>query len=891
MTETTHTDGASTALAVAARDPISRADALSEAVSLVRRMDGWTSNVTGIGIALRDKSYDARFAPALYLSDQELEDLCDGNGMAARICEIVGDAAVQKGVAVAITPEDGDHARATETSSAVTKKLDGFGLQKLLGEACFWRRGLGGGAILIDADDGRPSDQPLDETRIRSIRALRYYSKRELQPASYYADSRHPKYGQPASYWLSPQDMVIGTALSTVHESRLAIVDGLRVSKTRRRMNQGWGGSLLVRCYEELRNYGLGWAATTQLMQMSSQAVYTMRGLIDGIADGETANIEERMRLVELYRSIARAVLLDAGDIEGKGAEKFELHSVDFGGLAPVVDLFCKTLSAVTGIPMTVLFGQSPAGQNATGDSDHEVMGALVETEQSQILKPVVEQIARVVMLAKDGPTRGLLPQQWEAHFPPLRVMSAEQQADLRKKVAEADKIYIEAGVVLPEEIATSRFRAEGWSDETTIDLEARKELLEAGRARPGEGGEPAGGTAPEGAPASAVAAPTDPNADVVPVEEAKDPTAALNGAQIQQMRETIVAVVKGEIPRQTGVEILASAFPFSREQAEQIMGDVGRSFEPKPQPAAVPFGGSPAGPAQETAQDTNEPEDADEDGAPGADAGEAPAGSKPKRPGARAKAPREDRRDSTSDVVRLDAGDEHTGAMVALFLDPATAARFALDGGTPPEDMHVTLAYLGHADAIHPVSLDALRALLRPIAAAASGPMQAWLSGVGTFAPTNGSDGAPVSYLSVDAPWLSRLRESVIAACKAAPMVAPSEQHGFTPHITLAYGAHVLDRVPFDAPVPVMFGSLVLCVGDRREHFTFGAGADAILTPEQMPVVTSVLAKVSSGALPRETGVELIEASTRMPRAQVEQLVGDIGRAVSPAPARRQGD
>ena len=69
-------------------------------------------------------------------------------------------------------------------------------------------------------------------------------------------------------------------------------------------------------------------------------------------------------------------------------------------------------------------------------------------------------------------------------------------------------------------------------------------------------------------------------------VEEAQELTSALDGAQIAEMRATIIAVADGRIPRATGVQILASAFPFDYEQAEQIMGDVGQGFSaPRPEP------------------------------------------------------------------------------------------------------------------------------------------------------------------------------------------------------------------------------------------------------------------------------------------------------------------
>jgi hypothetical protein len=60
---------------------------------------------------------------------------------------------------------------------------------------------------------------------------------------------------------------------------------------------------------------------------------------------------------------------------------------------------------------------------------------------------------------------------------------------------------------------------------------------------------------------------------------EAVDPATALNGAQVTAMIEVINQVASGEMPRETGIQIIAASFPLSMEDAEAIMGDVGRGF------------------------------------------------------------------------------------------------------------------------------------------------------------------------------------------------------------------------------------------------------------------------------------------------------------------------
>jgi hypothetical protein len=54
------------------------------------------------------------------------------------------------------------------------------------------------------------------------------------------------------------------------------------------------------------------------------------------------------------------------------------------------------------------------------------------------------------------------------------------EQATLEKTVAERDAIYINAQVILPEEVALSRFRPGGFHTDTMIDLDARQSMLDA---------------------------------------------------------------------------------------------------------------------------------------------------------------------------------------------------------------------------------------------------------------------------------------------------------------------------------------------------------------------------------------------------------------------------
>jgi 2'-5' RNA ligase len=156
---------------------------------------------------------------------------------------------------------------------------------------------------------------------------------------------------------------------------------------------------------------------------------------------------------------------------------------------------------------------------------------------------------------------------------------------------------------------------------------------------------------------------------------------------------------------------------------------------------------------------------------------------------------------------------EQHTGAMVALFVPATLAAELALDGGEPPGEMHVTLAYLGDAADLDGDPED----LAQVIAAWAleTPPLAATFGGLGLFTPHG--DDPPVTYASVDSPDLPGARHRLVEALKRSGFPANMD-HGFTPHVTLAF-ANVIDQA--NVPDTVFrFGAVTLAVGGERQSW-----------------------------------------------------------------------
>jgi 2'-5' RNA ligase len=154
-----------------------------------------------------------------------------------------------------------------------------------------------------------------------------------------------------------------------------------------------------------------------------------------------------------------------------------------------------------------------------------------------------------------------------------------------------------------------------------------------------------------------------------------------------------------------------------------------------------------------------------------------------------------------------------HTGLLVALWLEPNAAAELAIAGGEAAEDLHITLCYC--PDAGEWDQLKTFRAVSAVERAVnwRSAP-EGRVGGYGRFLASDTSDAQDVFYASVDSPGLGDLRNVVESAlCEAA--ARPSDDHGYTPHITLQYldpdAPNPVDRLPatkleFTA-ITIMFG------------------------------------------------------------------------------------
>lgn len=433
------------------------------------RLDGWENAYTGIGILGRDKRLGSVLGVEI-IPQEQAEELWRGDDIIARIIETLPNEMLRAGHCPKVEGDKG-------LSEALESEADRLNLGEQARRALYYARAFGGAGILLGADDGsKDLSLPLATDRIKSFDWLNVLTPRELQPVSYYADPRRPRYGEIAVWRIVPVDTPPDARMGDmplVHESRIIRVGGASTTRgaAMRNVHPGWDDSILVRILQVVTDFQEAWAGASILLRDFAPPVLKIKGLAKILASASGDALTERAKAVELSRSIARTLILDS-------EEEYSRQTVNVTGLAELLEKLMLRLAAAAQMPVSLLMGQTPAGLGATGQADTRWFYDQVSATQDRQLEPVLKRFYEVACLNRSGPAKGKIPENWEIHFPPLWQATELEQAQVRKTQAETDAIYLEAQVVTPQEIAKSRFGGDGYSTVTQIDADLRDELL-----------------------------------------------------------------------------------------------------------------------------------------------------------------------------------------------------------------------------------------------------------------------------------------------------------------------------------------------------------------------------------------------------------------------------
>lgn len=200
--------------------------------------------------------------------------------------------------------------------------------------------------------------------------------------------------------------------------------------------------SILQEVYEDLLDHAAVKKGSASLVHESKIDVIKTPGLVDKIKEDMKA-VAERFLSVGLLKGLNGMIVLDA-------EEDYDSKTYNFTGLPDMMREFSIQTAGAADIPYTILFGQSPAGMNATGEHDTRNYYDSIATKQTWMLKPFMMQILDVICQT----TFGRVFPNLDIVFNPLWQLDAKVRSEVEKANSERDAKYLEMGIITEPQIA-----------------------------------------------------------------------------------------------------------------------------------------------------------------------------------------------------------------------------------------------------------------------------------------------------------------------------------------------------------------------------------------------------------------------------------------------------
>ena len=437
----------------------------------------------------RDSSEYYKYVADGLVTDQELTEFYEQNGLFARIIDAPAEEAVKHGFELEGLEDD-------EIKDFIDECLDELDWEETAMQSIKWARLFGGSIAVLLINDGRGLEEPVDYRHIKSIDDIRIFDRSLITPeysSMFKYDHQDPfrtrgsRLGYPEHYTVSSRN---GTF--KVHEQRCLIFqNGVLPENTTTAQYQFWGIPEYVRVSNAIRDVEVAHGMAPKMLDRSIQAVYTMKDLAMLLAtDQGEEQVLKRLQTIDMAKGLMNTMILDA---DGEG---YDFRTFSYTGVSDVINTTCNYLSALTNIPQTVLFGRSPAGMNATGSSDLENYYNYIERIQKRMLRSNLRYLIALLCQAGLSTKEVKKVPRIKIEFNAIWSMSEQEKVSLDAQKASVESTRANTAVALvgaqildPSEVRREYAQAEEFDIDTMFDDYTEEELEENAPANQQGGG------------------------------------------------------------------------------------------------------------------------------------------------------------------------------------------------------------------------------------------------------------------------------------------------------------------------------------------------------------------------------------------------------------------
>lgn len=394
-----------------------------------------------------------------------LEQLYRGSWLAKQIVDAVADDMTRAGVNIEsdMEPDDQEEFTAYFAANMIWQRLNA---------TIKWSR-LYGGSLAFMIIQGQRADTPLETDTIMKgqFKGLVVLDRWMVWPdLEETVQDLGPDFGQPKYYNVVAD--IKGMPQMRIHYSRIIRMDGVELPYWQTISENGWGLSVLEPIIDRMVAFDSVTQGAAQLAFKAHLRVIRVDGLRELIASGGMVYqaFLQQMAIIRLMQTNEGLTVLDSAD-------EFQANTYSFAGLSDLLNQFSQQLSGASQIPLTRLFGQSPNGLSATGESDMRNYYDSIRAQQESRLRRPLTVLFDVIHRSKfDRP----LPKGFNWSFTPLWQLSENEKATIAGQVT----VFVDQAVtggLINSEIALKELRQSSrttgyWTNISDEDIDTAKQ-------------------------------------------------------------------------------------------------------------------------------------------------------------------------------------------------------------------------------------------------------------------------------------------------------------------------------------------------------------------------------------------------------------------------------
>lgn len=363
------------------------------------------------------------------------------------------------------------------TRNVKSKILQGLKWGRLYGGA--------GGVILIEGHEDI-LDQPLDFDTIMpgTFKGLMIIDRWSgISPNMKLINNINDvDFGLPESYQVTTEN----SETLNVHHSRIIRFTGRELPHWEKVAETYWGASEVEVVFDEIKKRDNTSWNIAQLIFLANIRVMKTEDWGEMLATGD-AKVQ-----ADIYNTLQAQNWLMSNmgmQVIGKNDE-FETHQYAFAGLNEIYESFMMDVAGACMIPVTKLFGRSPAGMNATGESDMQNYYETTQQGQETILAPILDKLLPIMCMSEFG----AIPDDLDYIFNPIRTPDDKEIAELADKKTTAITAVYNAGLI-SQKIAMKELKSMSettglFTNITDEDIDQADEGFNVGDVPPEDGDE-----------------------------------------------------------------------------------------------------------------------------------------------------------------------------------------------------------------------------------------------------------------------------------------------------------------------------------------------------------------------------------------------------------------